>query len=45
MVPKTASLSTSISLSNKLDKLSTGLYWNDGLVLLRNTSKQKTDQM
>ena len=32
-------------LSNKLDKQSTGLYKDDGLVLLRNTSKQKTDQI
>ena len=30
-------------LSNKLDKQSTGLHRDDGLVLLRNTSKQKTD--
>ena len=30
-------------LSNKLDKKTTGLYRDDGLVLLRNTSKQKTD--
>ena len=33
------------SLSNKLDKQSTGLYRDDGLVLLRNTSKQKTDRI
>ena len=32
-------------LSNKLDKQSTALYRDDGLVLLRNTSKQKTDQI
>ena len=32
-------------LSNKLDKQSTGLYSGDGLVLLRNTSRQKTDQI
>ena len=32
-------------LSNKLDKQSTGLYRDDGLVLLRNTSKQKTDRI
>ena len=32
-------------LSNKLDKQSTGLYRSDGLVLLRNTSKQKADQI
>ena len=32
-------------LSNKLDKQSTGLYRDDGLVLLRNTYKQKTDQI
>ena len=29
-------------VSNKLDKQSTGFYRDDGLVLLRNTSKQKT---
>ena len=28
-------------LSNKRDKQSSGLYRDDGLVLLRNTSKQK----
>ena len=33
------------SLSNKLDEQSTGLYRDDGLVLLRNTSKQKTDRI
>ena len=33
------------SLSNKLDKQCTGLYRDDGLVLLRNTSKQKTDRI
>ena len=33
------------SLSNKLDKQSTGLYRDDGLVLLRNTSKQKTERI
>ena len=32
-------------LSNELDKQSTGLYRDDGLVLLRNTSKQKTDRI
>ena len=32
-------------LSKELDKQSTGLYRHDGLVLLRNTSKQKTDQI
>ena len=32
-------------LSHKLDKQSTGLYRSDGLVLLRNTSKQKADQI
>ena len=35
-------------LSNKLDKQSglyTGLYRDDGLLLLRNTSKQKTDRI
>ena len=32
-------------LSNKLDKQSTGLYRGDGLVPLRNTSKQKTDRI
>ena len=32
-------------LSNKLDKQSTGLYRDDVLVLLRNTSKQKTDRI
>ena len=32
-------------LSNKLDKQSSGLYRDDGLVLLRNTSKQKTDRI
>ena len=32
-------------LSNKLDKQSSGLYRDDGLVFLRNTSKQKTDQI
>ena len=31
-------------LSNKLKKI-TGLYRDDGLVLLRNTSKQKTDRI
>ena len=30
-------------LSNELDKKSTGLYRGDGLILFRNTSKQKTD--
>ena len=30
------------SLSDKLDKQFTGLYRDDGLVLLRNTSKKKT---
>ena len=30
-------------LLNKLDKQSTSLYRDDGMVLLRNTSKQKTD--
>ena len=33
------------SLSNKLDKQSTSLYKDDGLVLLGNTSKQKTDRL
>ena len=33
------------SLSNKLDQQSTGLYRDNGLVFLRNTSKQKTDQI
>ena len=32
-------------LSNKLDKQSTGLYRDDGKVLLRNTSKQNTDRI
>ena len=32
-------------LSNKLDKQSSGLYRDDGLVFLRNTSKQKTDRI
>ena len=32
-------------LSNELDKQYTGLYWHDGLALLRNTSKQKTDRI
>ena len=32
-------------LSNKLDKQSTGLYRDDGLVLVRNTSKQKADRI
>ena len=32
-------------LSNKFDKQSTGLYWDNGLVLLRNISKQKTDRI
>ena len=32
-------------LSNKLDKQSTDLYRDDGLVLLRNTSKQKIDRI
>ena len=32
-------------LSNKLDKESTGLHRDDGLVLLRNTSKQKADRI
>ena len=30
-------------LSNKLDKQSTGLYRDDGLVLLRNRSEQKSE--
>ena len=30
-------------LLNKLDKQSTGLYRDDGMVLLRNTSKEETD--
>ena len=33
------------SLSNELDKQSIGLYRDDGLVLLRNTSKQTTDRI
>ena len=33
------------SLSNKFDKQSTGFYRDDGLVLLRNTSKQKTERI
>ena len=32
-------------LSNKLDKQSTALYGDEGLVLLRNTSKEKTDRI
>ena len=32
-------------LSNKRNKQSSGLYRDDGLVLLRNTSKQKTDRI
>ena len=32
-------------LSNKLDKQYTGLCRDDGLVVLRNTSKQKTDRI
>ena len=32
-------------LSNKLDKQSTGLYRDDGLVLLRNSSKRKTERI
>ena len=32
-------------LSNKLDKQSSGLYRDDVLALLRNTSKQKTDRI
>ena len=32
-------------LSSILDKQSTGLYRDNGLVLLRNTSKQKTDRI
>ena len=32
-------------LSNKLNKQSIDLYRDDGLVLLRNTSKQKTDRI
>ena len=32
-------------LSSILNKQSTGLYRDDGLVLLRNTSKQKTDRI
>ena len=32
-------------LSSKLDKQSTGLHRDDELVLLRNTSKQKTDRI
>ena len=32
-------------LSNKLDKQSTGLYRNHGLVFFRNISKQKTDRI
>ena len=43
MVPKYACLSASIT--NKLDKQSTGLYRDDGLVLLRNTFKPKTDRI
>ena len=39
MVPKSAKF----LLSNKLAKQSIGLYRDHGLVLLRNTSKQKTD--
>ena len=33
------------SLPNKLDKQSTGWYRDDGLALLINTSKQKTDRI
>ena len=32
-------------LSNKLDKQSTGLYGDNELLLLRNTSKQKADRI
>ena len=32
-------------LSNKLGKQSTSLYRGDGLVLLRNTSKQKAERI
>ena len=32
-------------LSNKLDQQSTDLYRDDGLVILKNTSKQKTDRI
>ena len=32
-------------LSNKFDKQSTGLYRDDGLIRLRNTSKQKTNRI
>ena len=32
-------------LSNYIDQQSTGLYRDDRLVLLRNTSKQKTDRI
>ena len=48
MVPKSASLSVSIYhhyYQINLDKQSTGLYWDNGLVLLRNISKQKTDRI
>ena len=33
------------SLSNKLDKQSTGLYRDNGLVLLRNISNQKIERV
>ena len=45
MVPKSASIRILSLLSNKLDKRSTGLYKDEGLVLLRNTSKQKIDRI
>ena len=32
-------------LSNKFDKQSTGLYRDDGLTPLRNTSEQKTNRI
>ena len=32
-------------LLNKVDKQCTGLYRDDGLVILRNTSKQETDRI
>ena len=34
-----------IFIIKQIDKQSTGLYRDDGLVLLRNTSKQKTDRI
>ena len=47
MVSKSVSLWASIYYLyyQKLDKQSTALYGDEGLVLLRNTSKEKTDRI